>query len=138
MNEGWLAMALVLSTIAVGVYASMRPDLFFPARHPSAQRRPGPARHSPARRRLAPPARKPTEIAKPVSPDISGAAMPNSEHETIALETLAILVSADLVGETDGLKALFGAKAGSSKKYKAIHARFKEIQGRVESSVKHS
>lgn len=130
MNEGTLAILVIIATIGAGVVVVMYRDLIFstPA-PPPRQRRPAQLRRPPAARPSTPALAPATEIvAKPaaiVSSGVSGIATPESDPEMISARTLAKLIRAGAVNETVAIETAFDVRAGSSKAYKAAQAKLK-------------
>jgi hypothetical protein len=130
MNEGTLAIMIIVATIGVGIVAVMYRDLIFPTgAPPSRQRRPAQLRRLPAARPRVSPALARSETApkstEAVSVPVSPIATPDSDPETIAFQVLAKLVHAGVVTETMALEHAFGVRAGSSKAYTTVRAKLK-------------
>ena len=126
MNEGWLAIGVILATIGSGIALVWYRDLIFTtgAAAPRRQRRPTPRRPAAARPRAS----QSETVAKPsevVSNAISVIAAPENDIEMIAFRALAKLVRAGAVNETVAIETAFDVKAGSSKAYKAAQAKLK-------------
>lgn len=130
MNEGLLAILIVLATIGAAIWVAIHRDVIYPTPRPAnrprvrvaALRSSGPAR--PETR---------TEKAATVSAPVSSAATPESDPEMIAVRVLAKLVAVKLVTETEALENAFDVKAGSSKRYKEVQAKLKVAQAEAES-----
>lgn len=126
MNEGWLAIGVILATIGSGVALVVYRDLIFTtgAAAPRRPRRPTPRRPAATRAR----APQSETVAKPsevVSKAISVIAAPENDIEMIAFRALAKLVRAKVCTETEALEHAFDVSAGSSKAYKAVQAKLK-------------
>lgn len=126
MNEGWLAIGVILATIGSGVALVWYRDLIFTT-GAAAPRRP---RRSTTRRPTARPSaprqvETPAKPAEVVSNAISVIAAPDNDIEMIAFRALAKLIRAGAVNETIAIETVFDVKAGSSKAYKACHANLK-------------
>jgi len=140
VNEGILAIIIIVATMGAAVWAVLYRDLIWPTLHNSTSRPAARVISRPGRAPSAPPRRSPTlaETApKPsttISTAVSGVATPNDETEMIAFRVLAKLIAADLVTETAALQAVFDVRAGSSKRYKEVQAKLKAAQAEVESS----
>lgn len=140
MNQGTLAILVILATIGVAIFAATHRDLLFPASN-QRSRVPGKHLHSrqPALRvvRGSSSARPETtpKQHETVSTGVSGVATSQEDPETIALRTIAKLVAEDLLTETKALETVFNVKAGSSKEYKRVHAKLKSIQAQLERLV---
>ena len=126
MNEGWLAIGVILATIGSGIALVWYRDLIFTTGAAAPRR---PRRSTP--RRPARPAARPRQIETPVkqaevvSNVVSMIAAPENDIEMIAFRALAKLVRAGDVTETIALEHAFDVKAGSSKAYKAVQAKLK-------------
>lgn len=134
MNEGWLAIGVILATIGSAVALVVYRDLIFttgaaPPRRPrsSTPRRP------PARRRSAPRTETPVKRVAMVSPPISAIATLDLDTEMIAFRAIAKLVRAGVITETLAIEHTFDVKAGSSKAYKACHANLKRALAELDS-----
>lgn len=134
MNPGTLAILTLLGTIGVGITVVWYRDLIWPEYFPPAepQRRPGPRRPPAARARQVKPAEMEPKPAATVSNGVSGIATPNNDAEMVALRAVAVLIQANMITETAALETLFCVKAGSSKRYKAIHAKLKQAQSELD------
>lgn len=126
MNEGWLAIGVILATIGSGVVLVWYRDLIFspgaaaPRRsRRQVKRRPGRAA---ARSSTTETPAKPAETA---SEAVSVVAIENDSMEMIAFLVLAKLIRARDITETVALEHAFDVKAGSSKAYKAAQAKLK-------------
>lgn len=126
MNEGWLAIGVILATIGSGVALVWYRDLIFTtgAAAPRRQRRPTPRRPAAARPR-AQPSETVAKSPEVVSNAISVIAAPENDIEMIAFRALAKLVRAGAVNETVAIETAFDVKAGSSKAYKAAQTKLK-------------
>jgi hypothetical protein len=128
MNEGWLAICVILATIGSGIALVWYRDLIFTT-GAAAPRRP---RRSTPRRPARPPARPaprvetPAKQAEAVSYAVSSIAAPENDIEMIAFRALAKLVRAGMVNETVAIETVFDVKAGSSKAYKAAQSKLKQ------------
>jgi len=127
MNEGWLAIGVILATIGSGIALVWYRDLIFTTgaaapRRPrrSTPRRPG---RSTARPRQV---ETPVKQAEVVSNAVSVIAAPENDIEMIAFRALAKLVRAGMVNETVAIETVFDVKAGSSKAYKAAQSKLKQ------------
>lgn len=130
MNEGTLAILIIVATIGAGIAVVAYRDLIFSTgAPPPRRRRPAQLRRPPvARPRVSPaPARSETapKPAAIVSVPVSPTAMPDSDPETIAFQVLAKLIRAGVVNETVALEHAFGVRAGSSKAYTTVRAKLK-------------
>lgn len=140
MNEGTLAILVILATIGVAIFAATHRDLLFPSsdQHPGVVGKPLQSRR-PALRvvRGGTSARRETtpKRAEAVSTAVSGIATPQSDPEMVALRVIAKLVADDLVTETKALESAFGVRAGSSKEYKRVQAKFKIAQAELDPLV---
>lgn len=127
MNEGWLAIGVILATIGSGVALVWYRDLIFTT-GAAAPRRPrqvaGRRPNRPAVRRR--PIETPAKPAAVVSPAISVITAPENDPEMIAFRALAKLVRAGAVNETIAIETVFDVKAGSSKAYKAAQSKLKK------------
>lgn len=127
MNEGWLAIGVILATIGSGIVLVWYRDLIFTtgAAAPRRPRRSTPRRpqRSTARPRAA---ETPAKQAELVSTAISVIAAPENDIEMIAFRALAKLVRAGMVNETVAIETVFDVKAGSSKAYKAAQSKLKK------------
>lgn len=140
MDEGWLGMAVILTTIGAMIWIGLHrhiiyPERFGPGRAAPAQRRPlqwRPGRAMPAHRRRSP---APTETkpkpAATISRGISGVAMLENDAEMIALLAIAKLIAAGLVTETGALQTVFAVRAGSSRRYREVHDKLKIAQAEL-------
>lgn len=129
MNEGVLAILVIVGTIGAGVVLVMYRDLIFTgaAAPPPRQRRPAQLRRPPARSET---------VAKPaaiVSIDVSPTAIDNNDPEMIAFRAIAKLVYAGVVTETVAIERAFDVRAGSSKAYKAAQSKLKSALAELES-----
>jgi len=132
MNEGWLAIGVILATIGSGVALVWYRDLIFTT-GAAAPRRP---RRSTARRPAAARPRQVETPAKPaevVSNAISVIAAPDNDIEMIAFRALAKLVRAGVVGETVAIETAFDVKAGNGKSYKAAQSNLKRALAELDS-----
>lgn len=139
MNEGTLAIVVIIATIGVAIFAATHRELLFPSsdQHPRVTQKPLQGRRPELRVvRGGTSARRETRAkrAEAVSGAVSGIAKPQSDPEMIALLTIAKLVAHDLVTETKALETVFSVRAGSSKEYKRVQARFKIAQSELEHS----
>lgn len=134
MNPGTLAILTLLGTIGVGVTVVWYRDLIWPEHFPQAkpQRRTGPRRPPAGRARQVKPAETAPKPAETVSPAVSGIATPDNDAEMVALRAVAVLIKANMITETAALETLFCVKPGSSKRYKAIHAKLKQAQSELD------
>jgi len=144
MNEGLLALILILGTIGAVIWAVMYRDLIWPT-SPNSPRRPAgrvrsrvlrPGRAAPAapRQRLALVETRAKSTAT-VSEPVSGVATLENDAEMIALRTLAKLIAANQITETAALQTVFAVRAGSSKRYKEVQAKLKIAQAELESAA---
>lgn len=126
MNEGWLAIGVILATIGSGVALVVYRDLIFTtgAAAPRRQRRPTPRRPAAARPR-APQGETVAKRVAMVSPPVSPVATLDSDDEMIVFRAIAKLVRAGDITETIAIEHTFDVKAGSSKAYKVCHANLK-------------
>jgi hypothetical protein len=127
MNEGWLAIGVILATIGSGVALVWYRDLIFTtgAAAPRRPRRSTPRR--PARSAARPrQAETPVKQAEAISNAVSVIAAPENDIEMIAFRALAKLVRAGKVNETVAIETVFDVKAGSSKAYKAAQSKLKQ------------
>lgn len=133
MNEGWLAIGVILATIGSGVALVWYRDLIFTGA--AAPRRPhhSTPRRPPARRRSAPRAKMPAKRVAMISPPISPIATLDSDTEMIAFRAIAKLVRAGVITETLAIEHTFDVKAGSSKAYKVCHANLKRALAELDS-----
>jgi hypothetical protein len=127
MNEGWLAIGVILATIGSGIALVWYRDLIFTT-GAAAPRRP---RRSTPRRPARPPAmpraaETPAKQAEAVSIAVSSIAAPENDIEMIAFRALAKLIRAGAVNETIAIETVFDVKAGSSKAYKAAQSKLKK------------
>lgn len=134
MNEGWLAIGVILATIGSGVALVWYRDLIFTT-GAAAPRRP---RRSTPRRPARPPTRPrkvetPAKQAEAVSNAVSVIAAPENDIEMIAFRALAKLIRAGAVNETIAIETVFDVKAGSSKAYKACQANLKRALAELDS-----
>jgi len=127
MNEGWLAIGVILATIGSAVALVWYRDLIFTtgAAAPRRPRRSTPRRPAAARPRAPRQVETPAKPAEVVSNAISVIAAPENDIEMIAFRALAKLVRAGDVTETTALEHAFDVSAGSSKAYKAVQAKLK-------------
>jgi hypothetical protein len=134
MNEGIVLLLTVLGTAGAGLTVLWYRDLIWPEHFPPAkqQRRPGPRRPPAARARQVTPAETEPKPAATVSPAVSGIATPDNDAEMVALRAVAVLIQANMITETAALETLFCVKPGSSKRYKAIHAKLKQAQSELD------
>jgi hypothetical protein len=134
MNEGWLAIGVILATIGSGVALVVYRDLIFTtgAAAPRRPRRSTPRRpqRSTARPRAA---ETPVKQAEVVSTVVSVIAAPENDIEMIAFRALAKLVRAGAVNETVAIETVFDVKAGSSKAYKAAQSNLKRALAELDS-----
>lgn len=133
VNEGLLAILIVIATISAAIWVAIHRDVIYPPTPRPATR----PRVRVARMR-GPPARRPETVPeKPatVSTQVSGVAMQNGDPEMIAFHVLAKLIAARLVTETAALETAFDVRAGSSKAYRAVQAKLKAAQVELESTV---
>ena len=122
MNEGTLAILVIIATIGAGVVVVAYRDLIFSTgAPPPRERRPAQLRRPPAGR----PSETPAKPAEAISVPISPIATPESDPEMIAFQALAKLVRAGVVTETIALEHAFGVRAGSSKAYTTVRAKLK-------------
>ena len=126
MNEGWLAIGVILATIGSGVALVWYRDLIFTT-GAAAPRRP---RRSTTRPRAA---ETPVKQAEVVSNAVSVIAAPENDIEMIAFRALAKLIRAGAVNETVAIETVFDVKAGSSKAYKMCHANLKRALAELDS-----
>jgi len=131
MNEGWLAIGVILATIGSGIALVWYRDLIFTtgAAAPRRPRRPTPRRPATRPRQIETPVKQ----AEVVSDAVSVITAPESEIEMIAFRALAKLVRAGDVTETTALEHAFDVKAGSSKAYKAVQAKLKTALAELDS-----
>lgn len=134
MNEGWLAIGVILATIGSAVALVWYRDLIFTT-GAAAPRRP---RRSTPRRPARPPTRPrqvetPAKPAEVVSNAISVIAAPENDIEMIAFRALAKLIRAGAVNETVAIETVFDVKAGSSKAYKAAQSNLKKALNDLDS-----
>lgn len=123
MNEGWLAIGVILATIGSAVALVWYRDLIFTTNAPAPRQR----RPAQLRRRSAPRAAETgAKQAAIVSHAVSSIAAPENDIEMIAFRALAKLVRAGMVNETVAIETVFDVKAGSSKAYKAAQSRLKQ------------
>jgi len=128
VNEGTLAIFVVLAVIGAAAWAAWHRDIAYPVQAPRqvlaaptrSGRRVGAVARRRARRVSLPPKR-----AEAVSTPVSGSRVPHVDPETVAFQLFAKLVRAGAITETALLEHAFGVKAGSSKAYKAAHAKLK-------------
>lgn len=137
MNEGTLALGVVIATIAASVYLTWNRELLFPSantpRRP--ERKPLQPRRPKVRVVHRPTATRPEippQRLEAVSAPISSIAVPNGDPEMIALRTIAKLTAANLVTETRALETVFDVKAGNGKRYKDVQAKLKIAQAELE------
>lgn len=126
MNEGWLAIGVILATIGSGIALVVYRDLIFTT-GAAAPRRPAAARSSAPRSET---------VAKPaaiVSTAISVIAAPENDIEMIAFRALAKLIRGGVVGETIAIETAFDVKAGNGKAYKAAQAKLKTALAELDS-----
>jgi hypothetical protein len=136
MNEGLLALLVIVATIGAGVWVALHRDIIYPERaQPAARSRVRTAKPRPMHRpaQVARPAETVAKPAASVSSPVSRIATPESDPEMIALRALAKLIAADLITETAALQTVFDVKAGSSKRYKEVQAKLKAAQAELES-----
>lgn len=136
MNEGTLALGVIIATIAAMIYLSWNRELLFPSTdQPSRSERKPLQQRQPKARIVRRPAATRPEIApqRPaaVSAPVSSIATPNDDAEMVALRTIAKLVAADLVTETKALERVFNVKAGNGKDYQRVQAKLKEAQAEL-------
>jgi hypothetical protein len=134
VNEGLLAILVVVATIGAAIWVAIHRDVIYP-QSPRPAARP---RVRSAMLRSSGPARRPETGPKrvaTVSLPVSGIATPQVEPETIAFQVLAKLIKAGLVTETAALETAFEVKAGSSKAYKSVQAKLKAAQAEIDSSM---
>lgn len=131
MNEGWLAIGVIVATIGSAIALVWYRDLIFTtgAAAPRRPRRPTPRRPA-GRPRQVETAPKQAEV---VSNAISVIAAPENDIEMIAFRALAKLVRAGDVTETTALEHAFDVNAGSSKAYKAAQKKLKIALAELES-----
>lgn len=124
MNEGWLAIGVILATIGSGIALVWYRDLIFTtgAAAPRRPRRSTPRRPPPRPRQVETPAKQAEAVSRAVS--VIGA--PENDIEMIAFRALAKLVRAGMVNETVAIETVFDVKAGSSKAYKAAQSKLKQ------------
>ena len=143
MNEGWLALAVIVATISAMIWIALNRHIIYPERFgagPSSRRARFDARR-PGRAPTAQPRRLPALAETPakspamVSTGVSGVATPTNDAEMVALEAIAKLIAAELITETVALTTVFAVKAGSSKRYKEVQAKLKIAQSRLASSI---
>lgn len=134
MNEGWLALGLlVLFILALGWIALHREVIFSQPATPAKKT----AALKPVRRLKNPPAlverssgragETEPKQAEAVSSDVSGSTTGNDVSETVSLETIAKLVRAKKLTQTDGIEIAFDVKAGSSTRYTHLRDRLREV-----------
>jgi len=130
MNEGWLAIGVILATIGSGVALVWYRDLIFTtgSAAPRQPRRSTPRR--PGRVQRSETVAKPAKI---VSSAISVIAAPENDIEMIAFRALAKLIRAGAVNETVAIETAFDVHAGSSKAYKAAQAKMKRALAELDS-----
>ena len=131
MNEGWLAIGVILATIGSGIALVWYRDLIFTtgAAAPRRPRRPTSRRSATRPRQVETPA-KPAEA---VSNAVSVIAAPENDIEMIAFRALAKLVRAKVCTETEALEHAFDVSAGSSKAYKAVQSKLKIALAEIDS-----
>jgi hypothetical protein len=134
MNEGWLAIGVILATIGSAVALVWYRDLIFTT-GAAAPRRP---RRSTPRRPQRPTGRPrqvetPAKQAEAVSIAVSSIAAPENDIEMIAFRALAKLVRAGVVGETVAIETAFDVKAGNGKNYKAAQSNLKRALAELDS-----
>jgi len=133
MNEGLLALIIIVATIGAAIWAAMYRDLIWPT-SPSGPSRPAgrvvsrPGRMTPAPRRSPALAETPAKPAAIISEPISAVTTPKNDAETIAIMTIAKLIAAGQVGETAALQTVFAVKPGSSRRYKEVQRKLKIAQ----------
>ncbi len=134
MNEGWLAIGVILATIGSGVALVVYRDLIFTT-GAAAPRRPRRSTLRRPQRSTARPhaAETPVKQVAMVSPPVSPIATPDSDVEMIAFRAIAKLVRAGLITETLAIEHTFDVKAGSSKAYKTCHANLKRALAELDS-----
>jgi hypothetical protein len=139
MNEGWLALLIILATIGAMIWIGLHRHIIYPERfgagHPVGHarlvsRRPG--RATPAPRRPLRAAETRPKSTATVSETVSGIATLENDAEMIALRTIAKLIAADLITETVALSTVFAVKAGSSRRYKEVQRKLKIAQAELE------
>lgn len=135
MNEGWLAIGVILATIGSGVALVWYRDLIFTtgAAAPRRPRRSTARRPAAARPKAPRQAETPAKPAEVVSSAISVIAAPENDIEMIAFRALAKLVRAGAVNETIAIETVFDVHAGSSKAYKAAQANLKKALNDLDS-----
>jgi len=133
MNEGWLAIGVILATIGSGVALVWYRDLIFTT-GAAAPRRPRRSTTRPRRSTTRPRAAEtPVKQAEVVSNAVSVIAAPENDIEMIAFRALAKLIRAGAVNETVAIETVFDVKAGSSKAYKMCHANLKRALAELDS-----
>jgi hypothetical protein len=135
MNEGWLAIGVILATIGSAVALVWYRDLIFTtgAAAPRRPRRSTPRRPAAARPRAPRQAETPAKPAEVVSTAISVIAAPENDIEMIAFRALAKLIRAGAVNETVAIETVFDVKAGSSKAYKTAQSNLKKALNDLDS-----
>jgi len=140
MNQGALALGLIVAAIGAVIWVSLHRHVIWPetARPAEPRARPRPAARPGRLAHRVRPGRAPaveTEPKRPatISEPVSGVATPDDDTEMIAVRTIAKLIAADLVTETVALQTAFGVKPGSSKRYKEVQAKLKMAQAELES-----
>jgi hypothetical protein len=121
MNEGLLAISVILGTIGAGIALVWYRDLIFTTGAAAPRRQRRPVRPAARPRQIETPAKQ----AEVVSDVISMIAAPENDIEMIAFRALAKLVRAGAVNETVAIETAFDVKAGSSKAYRAAQAKLK-------------
>jgi hypothetical protein len=130
MNEGWLAIGVLVATIGSGIALVWYRDLIFTT-GAAAPRRRRPTQRRPVARPRA--TEIPAKRVAMVSPPISPIATLDSDNEMIAFRAIAKLVRAGLITETLAIEHTFDVKAGSSKAYKTCHANLKRALAELDS-----
>lgn len=135
MNEGWLAIGVILATIGSAVALVWYRDLIFTtgAAAPRRPRRSTTRRPAAARPRAPRQAETPAKPVEVVSNAISVIAAPENDIEMIAFRALAKLVRAGVVGETVAIETAFDVKAGNGKNYKAAQLNLKRALAELDS-----
>jgi len=136
MNEGWLALAVIVATISAMIWIALNRHIIYPERYsagPSSRRakfgarRPGRVPPAQPRRSPALAETEPKQRAM-VSAGVSGVATPNDDAEIIAMRAVLKLARQYQINETDMLFYSFGVKPGSGKDYKNMRAVLKRVQ----------
>jgi len=126
MNEGWLAIGVILATIGAGIVLVMYRDLIFTTDTPTPRKQRRPIKRRPGRSAArSSNAETPAKQAEVVSNVVSVIAARENDTEMIAFRALAKLVRAGDVTETTALEHAFDVKAGSSRAYKAVQSKLK-------------